>query len=112
MGLEIKTNEINEVVVVRLIGYLDSNSAPAAESEINSWLEKGTRKLVINLEETKYVSSAGLRIFLSTVKKMTASGGVVKLCSVNGVVQEVLEISRLSTILEVKETEEQALSTM
>ena len=40
MGLEIKTNEINEVVVVRLIGYLDSNSAPAAESEINSWLEK------------------------------------------------------------------------
>lgn len=112
MSLEIKTNEINEVVVVRLIGYLDSNTASTAESEINSWLEKGTRKLVINLEETKYVSSAGLRIFVVTAKKMTANGGVVKLCSVNGVVQEILEISGLSTILDVKETEEQALSTM
>ncbi len=112
MSLEIKSNEINKVVVVRLIGNLDASTAPTAEFEVNSWLEKGTQKLIINLEETKYVSSAGLRIFLATVKKMTASGGVVKLCSVNEVVQEVLDISGLSTILEVKETEEHALSTM
>ena len=112
MSLEIKTNEINEVVVVNLIGYLDANTSPIAESEINSWLEKGTRKLVINLEETKYVSSAGLRIIITTAKTMKASGGLLKLCSVNEVVQEILDISGLSTILDVKETEEQALSTM
>lgn len=112
MSLEIKTNEISEVVVVRLIGSLDSNTAPVAESKINSCLEKGTHKLVINLEETKYVSSAGLRIFVTIAKEMKTSGGVIKLCSVNEVVQEVLDISGLSTILDVAETEEQALSTM
>ena len=110
MSLEIKTKEINEVVVVGLVGNLDTNTAPDAETEINSWLEKGAKKMVINLEETKYVSSAGLRIFLATAKKMTASDGAVKLCCPNEVVQEILDISGFSTILDVKSTEEDALA--
>lgn len=112
MSLEVKTNEIKDVIVVRLVGNLDTNTAPDAETLINEWLEKGTKKMVINLEETKYVSSAGLRIFLATAKKMTASGGVVKLCSPNEVVQEILDISGFSTILDVKKTEEDALASI
>ncbi len=112
MGLEIKANEIKGVIVVKLIGNLDTNTAPDAESEINSWLEKGTQKMVINLEETRYVSSAGLRIFLIAAKKMTASGGAVKFCCPNEVVQEILDISGFSTILDVKKTEEEALEAL
>ena len=112
MGLEVKANEVNGVVVVKLLGNLDTNTAPDAESEINNWLEKGTQKMVINLEETKYVSSAGLRIFLATAKKMTAREGAVKLCCPNEVVQEILDISGFSTILDVKKTEEEALDAL
>ncbi len=68
--------------------------------------------MVINLEETKYVSSAGLRIFLATAKKMTAREGAVKLCCPNEVVQEILDISGFSTILDVKKTEEEALAAL
>jgi anti-sigma B factor antagonist len=68
--------------------------------------------MVINLEETRYVSSAGLRIFLATAKKMTASNGAVKLCCPNEVVQEILDISGFSTILDVKKTEEEALNAL
>ena len=110
MGLEIKTSETNKVVVVNLIGNLDTNTAPDAESEINNLLEKGTQKMVINLEETRYISSAGLRIFLITAKKITASGGVVKFCCPNEVVQEILDISGFNTILDVKKTEEEPWS--
>ncbi len=110
MSLEIKTKEVNDVVVVGLVGNLDTNTAPKAESNINKWLEKGTKKIVINLEETRYVSSAGLRIFLATAKKMTASNGAVKLCCPNEVVQEILDISGFSTILDVKTTEEEAIA--
>jgi len=112
MGLEVKANEVNGVVVVKLLGNLDTNTAPDAESEIDNWLEKGTQKMVINLEETKYVSSAGLRIFLATAKKMTAREGAVKLCCPNEVVQEILDISGFSTILDVKKTEEEALGAL
>ena len=112
MGLEVNVNEVNDVVIVKLLGNLDTNTAPDAEAEINKWLEEGTLKMVISLEQTNYVSSAGLRIFLATAKKITASGGVLKLCSANDVVQEILDISGFSTILDVKKTEEEALASI
>lgn len=110
MALEILSKEVNDVVVVDLVGNLDTNTAPDAESNINLHLESGVKKIVINLEQTKYVSSAGLRIFLATAKKMTASGGAVKLCAANEVVQEILDISGFSSILDVKSTEADALN--
>lgn len=110
MALEVNANEVNDVVIVKLLGNLDTNTAPDAETEINKWLEKGTKKMLINLEKASYVSSAGLRIFLATAKKITASGGALKLCSANDVVQEILDISGFSTILDVKKTEEEALA--
>jgi len=110
MGLEVKTKKISDVVVFDLAGNLDTNTAPNAEAEINSFLDKGVTKMIINLENTRYVSSAGLRIFLATAKKITAVGGVVKLCGANDVVQEILDISGFSTILDVRNTEEEALN--
>lgn len=108
MSLEILVKEENDVVVVKLVGNLDTNTAPEAEQAINEWLEKESKKMVINLQESKYVSSAGLRVFLATAKKMTAAGGAVKFCSPNDVVKEILDISGFSTILDVKKTEEEA----
>ena len=112
MGLEVNTIKVNDVVVLKLLGNLDTNTAPDAESKINNWLDEGTQKMIINLEQTNYVSSAGLRIFLATAKKITASGGVLKLCGANDVVQEILDISGFSTILDVKKTEEEALGAL
>jgi len=110
MSLEIIVNEVNEVVVIGLVGNLDTNTALDAETEINSWLEKDAKKMVVDLEEAKYVSSAGLRVFLATAKKMTAAGGAVIFCSPNEVVKEILDISGFSTILNIKETQEEALN--
>lgn len=112
MALEIKVNEVDDIVVIKLVGNLDTNTAPDAETEINSWLEKECKKMVVSLKETNYVSSAGLRVFLATVKKMTAAGGTAKFCSPNEVVQEILDISGFSSILDVKSTEEEALASI
>ena len=112
MALEVNVNEINDVVIVKLLGNLDTNTAPDAETEINKKLEGGALKMVISLEQTNYVSSAGLRIFLATAKKITASGGALKLCGANDVVQEILDISGFSTILDVKKSEEDALASI
>ncbi len=110
MALEVKVDEVNHVVVIKLAGNLDTNTAPEAETAINSWLEKDAKKMVVDLEEAKYVSSAGLRVFLATAKKMTAAGGAVIFCSPNEVVQEILDISGFSTILNIKSNQEIALN--
>ena len=109
MSLEITLKEINDVVVVALKGDLDTNTSPVAEVEINKSLEKGTKKMLINLEDTRYVSSAGLRIFLATAKKIMANSGRVILCHPNAIVKEILDMSGFSTIIDVKATVEEAL---
>ena len=110
MGLKVNANKENDVVIVKLLGNLDTSAAPEAEERINYWLEKNSKKIVINLQEDKYVSSAGLRVFLATAKKMTAAGGAVKFCSPNDVVKEILDSSGFTTILDVKESLEEAMN--
>ena len=112
MGLEVNANKVNDVVIVKLMGNLDTNTAPDAETDINKLLDEEAQKMIISLDQTNFVSSAGLRIFLATAKKITASGGVLKLCGANDVVQEILDISGFSTILDVKKTEEEALNAL
>lgn len=109
MALEVLSKTVNDIVVFELSGSLDTNTAPEAEAKINDQLAAGIKKIVINLVSTKYVSSAGLRVFLATAKKITAIGGAVKLCAPNEIVQEILDISGFSSILDVRATEEDAL---
>ena len=107
--MEIKISEINDIIIVSLEGKLDSTTAPEAESAINEYIEKKVPKMLVSLEKTSYVSSAGLRVFLATAKRMTAAGAAVKFCCPNDIVQEILDISGFSAILDVKSSQEEAL---
>lgn len=108
MGLKITLKEIKDIVVIEFIGTLDTNTSPEAEVEILKSLEKGAKKMVLDLENTRYVSSAGLRIFLATAKRIMANSGSVILCHPNKIVKEILDVSGFSTIMDVKATVEEA----
>lgn len=109
MSLKITLKEINDVVIIGLNGTLDTNTSPEAEVEIIKSLEQGAKKMLINLENTRYVSSAGLRIFLGTAKRMIAKSGKVILCHPNEIVKDILHVSGFSTIIDVKATVDEAL---
>ncbi len=112
MSLEIRTKEINDKIVIGLQGNLDTNTSPEAEDEINKYLEKGEAKILIDLEHTRYVSSAGLRVFLATAKRTMAKSGMLILCHPNQIVKEILDVSGFSTIIEVKPTLDEALNAL
>lgn len=109
--MEININENNGVQVVKIIGNLDTSTSPDAENTINSMINEGQIKMILDLSDTGFVSSAGLRVFLSTAKQVTAKGGAVKFCGANDVVQEILDISGFSGILDVKTSFDEALAT-
>ena len=110
--MELKFENINEVTLISINGSLDTNTSPEAESSINQSIMDGNRKFIIDLENTDYVSSAGLRIFLATAKKLLSEGGTFKLASPNSVVREILEMSGFTSILDVRDTREDALNNM
>jgi len=107
--MEVVSTQNGDSLVVDVIGQLNTGTAPKLESEVNKLLADN-QKIILNLEQTLFVSSAGLRVFLMTAKKLKASGGKFRLCHANEVVTEILEISGFSTILDVKGSLEDALS--
>lgn len=108
MNIEIR--ESQGIQIIAFEGNLDTNTSPEAESKINEILDTGQQKLLVNFEQLNFISSAGLRVLLATVKKLNASGGALRICSLNATVQEVFDISGFVTILNVKNTEKEALS--
>ena len=108
--MKIETRESQGIQIIAFEGNLDTNTSPEAESKINELIDAGNQKLLVNFEQLNFISSAGLRVLLATVKKLNASGGDLRICALNATVQEVFDISGFVTILSVKSTEEEALS--
>jgi len=107
--VDITTRDEGDTTVVMLNGKLDTNTTPAAESEINALIDAGASKLLINFQQLSYISSSGLRLLLATAKRLKASGGDLQVCSLNEMATEVFEISGFSTILKVFPNEQAAL---
>ena len=107
--MEIKISDENSITLFEILGKLDTNTAPEAETKVNEIVESDCEKLLIDLKETTFVSSDGLRVFLATSKKMTAKGNSLVFCCPNEVVQEVFDISGFASILSILPTREKAI---
>ena len=107
--MEIISTITNDCLVINFVGQLDTGTATKAEMEVNKQLENN-QKIIFDLAQTTFVSSAGLRVFLATAKKLKASNGKFRICNANEVVKEILDISGFSTILDIQKTLEDALN--
>lgn len=104
--------EINKVIedkcaTVALSGRLDTLTSPQLEEALRE-LPADITKLVIDLKDLEYVSSAGLRVFLNAQKSMMEKGEMC-LRHVNEEIMEVLDMTGFTQILTVEnEAETQA----
>jgi anti-anti-sigma factor len=110
INMEINTRDAGEVKVVSLSGELDTNTAPDAASCFNELLESGTLKILVNFEKLEYTSSAGLRVLLEVGQRLEEAEGKLKVCCLNDTVEEVFDMSGFTMLLNVCESEEEALA--
>ncbi len=67
---------------VAVSGRIDSMSSPEFQRQINDLMLGGKRILVINLAGVNYISSVGLRVFLTAQKQLSKAGGEILLYSI------------------------------
>jgi len=72
--MEIRIRECNAVTIVEVIGQIDAATAPPAQAKILGAVRPNGR-MVLDLKEVSFMSSAGLRILLMTYRNTTAKGG-------------------------------------
>ena len=87
-------------VTLKIIGRLDTATAPALEKEIDASVP-GMQELVLDCGELEYVSSAGLRVILKAQKQMNVQGSM-KLIGVNETIMEVFDITGFADILTIE----------
>ena len=100
--MEIFQENNGGVEIFSVKGRLDSNTSPGFEEKIYEDLEKGQRKLILNLEDLDYISSAGIRVMLKTTKDLKRMDGNIVLCSLQDYVKEVFDIAGFDGYLNIE----------
>ncbi len=90
------TKQINgKELIIALEGKLDTTTAPELEQELEKSLD-GVDKLVFDLKDMDYISSAGLRVLLSAHKKMIGKNGML----LKNVCEEIMEIFEVTGFID------------
>lgn len=66
--MDIKTNQFKHCDVVKVTGRVDSATAPQLAEKFAKINDAGRYKLVLDFSELEFISSAGLRVLISTLK--------------------------------------------
>ena len=98
MNIEKTINGSN--AVFKIIGRLDTTTAPELEAVVNS-STAGITALELDCSELEYVSSSGLRVILNAQKLMNVQGAM-KITHVNEVIMEVFDITGFADILTIE----------
>lgn len=113
MVFEYKTAKQQNVQVFHLGGELiDKNQAQELLTEVDKLIAGGENKILLNLEKLSYMNSSGLNVLLNILTKTRKASGETAICSVNKKITELLVMTKLDSIFNVKDSEIEALETL
>jgi anti-anti-sigma factor len=108
--MEVTLEYLPDLLIVGIIGRLDTGSAPGFDNELAPVLADPRPRILLDLTANTYVSSAGLRSILQLVKHTAAHGGRLGVFAAQPQVMEVIEISGFPSLLDLYDDRAAALA--
>jgi len=109
MTLQIDINhKAAELWEITLTGSLDSETAPQLDKELETVLDSGSKKIIFNMKELDYVSSAGLKIIAKVCRMMKEADGDVIATAMQPQIKTVFEIVKKLPNLRMFNNQEEA----
>ena len=97
-----------DITVVQPQGRLDTTSSPALDVELRQHLAQGHTQILLDLSDTRYINSNGLRVLLRTSEEARRLGGRMKICCLNARLTEIFAMAGFDQLFEIYETRAQA----
>ena len=108
--MQIEERAVGDVVVLDVKGrVMLGEGDEILKDKVNSLLNQGRRKLVLNFAEVPYIDSAGLGEVVRTYTTVSRQGGQLKLVNLTKRITDLLSITKLLTVFETFDTEAEAL---
>ncbi len=108
--MEILVAQSDGVSTVEPKGRIDSITAKEFGDRVCGLIRSGAKRVVIDLGDIAYISSAGFRALLIAGKLAEESEGRLALCGVAGEVQRLFEISAFATAFQIYPTREECIA--
>ncbi len=109
LGLEINIEEINGRIILRLIGRLDASSCSILQNKIDVLLQENHKNVFLDFSNIDYLSSAGLRVLLSSTKKFNEQNGRLGIFAISEEVMQIIKMTGFEKILNIYNKEKEAL---
>ena len=111
MSMKFTTREVGGVTIVDLSGKITlGEGGVTLRDEVRKLLAEGKKKIVLNLAEVNYIDSSGLGELVSAYTAVKNAGGELKLLNLTSKVRDLLVITKLVTVFDVKDDEASAVS--
>ena len=107
--MELDKRKENGMMIVTATERVDGVTSPELESYLADLVKETTANIILDFSELKYISSAGLRVVLSMVKKLKTQKRDLFLSGLTGSVKDVFQLSGFYAILKIFDTTAQAL---
>jgi anti-anti-sigma factor len=107
--IDINVSGLQQVTLVEVSGRVDSMNASELGVALANEIDGGRNLIVLDLAGVDYMSSAGLRELVNSLKRAKKTTGDLRLAQPSERVREVLEMAGLDTIFQIFETQTEAV---
>lgn len=108
--MHIHERAVGDVTIIDVNGRMTlGEGQELLRDKVNSLIQQGQKKLVLNLAEVPYIDSAGLGEIVRTYTTVSRQGGALKLLSLTKRIQDLLAITKLLTVFETFDSEADAV---
>lgn len=102
--------EVNDVAVVDFSGKITlGEGSSVLRNTIRGLLDRGHRKILLNLADVDYIDSSGIGELVSAYTAVRTASGEMKLLQLTRRVHDILQITRLFTVFDVQSDEDSAV---
>jgi anti-sigma B factor antagonist len=111
--MKVSSRQVDGVVIVDLSGRITlGEGSVVLRDTVHELLGKGNKKILLNLADVSYIDSSGIGELVSAYTSVRNQGGDLKLLNLTKKVHDLLQITKLYTVFDVKDSEAAAVASL
>ncbi|HEY4855669.1 MAG TPA: STAS domain-containing protein [Xanthobacteraceae bacterium] len=108
--MEIAEHQADNITIVEIKGRIDSNSAKTFGEKLTSLIGAGQARLIVDLKNIVYISSAGFRALLVAGRCAEETNGTFALCGLSGEVQRLFDLGAFTDLFVIYTSREEGVT--
>jgi len=110
LSIKISTREVDHVTILDISGRIIlGNETDTLRSKVRELIGQGKKKIILNLADVAYIDSSGVGELVASFTAVRNSGGELKLLNLTQKVHDILNVTKLYTVFDVRDDEFKAV---